>query len=333
MKNRFVLTLCLILFCGGVFGQAPDAEAVRQARANKHHEEMSVSSGDDEIYLQNQHIQYKLANGEIYKIYVKSGDGVTTVMFPSKITEISGRNISLDGKGTDFLISAKPGSYYFSVSALSKNCHTTLTVNYNRQLYILYLIQDDKQAFASVVFGRNGGRRGNLSNTIPVTQTPVVSPSRLVSMIDMAKTYDTLLADYPDSLTGTVRQKFNNVYRCGEYNMILEEVTRFDTEDTLVFKVKMVNLTSDEIAYDKTTFSVHAGDSIYYMSVSDASGIMPPKSSTYVWFGITSTPKGGRNNLLPQNDWLIGVTTKKQELENIEVAETSLEKNRSEIEA
>jgi len=329
------LLFLIVLFVGSaVWAQAPDSEAVKKAKAEyeaTQYESSSSSSDEKVIQAQNQHIQYKLMTGEIYKIYVKSGDGVTTVMFPSKITEISGRNISLDGKGTDFLISAKPGSYYFSVSALAKGRHTTLTVNYNRQLYILYLIQDDQQAFASVVFGRHGGRSGNLSGTIPVTETPQVSPARLVSLIDVSKTYDSLMVDYPDTLAGTVRQKFNSVYYCGSYNMILEEVTRFDKEDTLIFKVLMQNLSDEEILYDKTSFSAHAGDSIYYMSVSDASGILPPKSSTYVWFGITSTPRGGRNNLLPQNEWLIAVSTKKQELENITAAEVSVGQHRAEI--
>ena len=49
----------------------------------------------EEIRLQNQYIEYRLAQGEIYKVYVKMTDGVTTVQFPSKISEIAGKNISM----------------------------------------------------------------------------------------------------------------------------------------------------------------------------------------------------------------------------------------------
>ena len=270
----------------------------------------------EEIRQQNQYVEYRLMQGEIYRIYVKMNDGVTTIQFPSKITEIAGKNISLDGKGTDFQIAAQPGSYYFSVSALKPGVSTTLTVTYNRRLYILYLIQSDKEAYASVVFGKNSGSRNFADNV--VSRTPTVTPARLVSLIDMAKKFDVLKDTHPDSLAGVERTLFQNRYRCGKYDICLDEAIRFDEEDTVIFKLRLVNLTEDEIKYDKHSFSAHAGDGIYYMSVSDASGIMPPKSETFAWFGITSTPRGGRNNLKADNDWLIALTTQEMHIENIQ---------------
>ena len=285
----------------------------------------------EEVRLQNQYIEYRLMQGEIYRICVKMNDGVTTIQFPSGISEIAGKNISVDGKGTDFQIAAQPGSYYFNVSALKPGVSTTLTVTYNRQLYILYLIQSDKEADASVVFGKNSGRRNFTDNV--VTSTPNVTPARLVSLIDMAKKYDVLKETYPDSLAGVERALFRNRYRCGKYDIHLDEVIRFEEEDTVIFKLRLVNLTENEIKYDKHSFSAHAGDGVYYMSVSDASGIMPPKSETYAWFGITSTPRGGRNNLKAGNDWLIALTTQEMHLENIQSVKNELkEKERIEAE-
>ena len=285
----------------------------------------------EEVRLQNQYIEYRLMQGEIYRICVKMNDGVTTIQFPSRISEIAGKNISIDGKGTDFQIAAQPGSYYFNVSALKPGVSTTLTVTYNRQLYILYLIQSDKEAYASVVFGKNSGRRNFTDNV--VTSTPKVTPARLVSLIDMAKKYDILKETYPDSLAGVERALSRNRYRCGKYDIHLDEAIRFEEEDTVIFKLRLVNLTENEIKYDKHSFSAHAGDGVYYMSVSDASGIMPPKSETYAWFGITSTPRGGRNNLKAGNDWLIALTTQEMHLENIQSVKNELkEKERIEAE-
>lgn len=284
----------------------------------------------EEVRLQNQYIEYRLMQGEIYRICVKLNDGVTTIQFPSRISEIAGKNISIDGKGTDFQIAAQPGSYYFNVSALKPGVSTTLTVTYNRQLYILYLIHSDKEAYASVVFGKNSGRRNFTDNV--VTSTPKVTPARLVSLIDMAKKYDILKETYPDSLAGVERALSRNRYRCGKYDIHLDEAIRFEEEDTVIFKLRLVNLTENEIKYDKHSFSAHAGDGVYYMSVSDASGIMPPKSETYAWFGITSTPRGGRNNLKAGNDWLIALTTQEMHLENIQSVKNEL-KGKERIEA
>ena len=72
--------------------------------------------GPEEIRRQNRYVEYRLAQGEIYRICVKRNDGVTTVQFPSAITEIAGKNVSADGKGADFIIQAQPGSYYFQLS-------------------------------------------------------------------------------------------------------------------------------------------------------------------------------------------------------------------------
>ena len=285
----------------------------------------------EEVRLQNQYIEYRLIQGEIYRICVKMNDGVTTIQFPSRISEIAGKNISVDGKGTDFQIAVQPGSYYFNVSALKPGVSTTLTVTYNRRLYILYLIQSDKEAYASVVFGKSSGRRNFTENV--VSSTPKVTPARLVSLIDMAKKYDVLKETYPDSLAGVERVLFRNRYRCGKYDIYLDEAVRFEEEDTVIFKLRLVNLTENEIKYDKHSFSAHAGDGVYYMSVSDASGIMPPKSETYAWFGITSTPRGGRNNLKADNDWLIALTTQEMHLENIQSVKDELkEKERIEAE-
>ena len=62
-----------------------------------------------EVKAINQFREFRLDQGQIYELYVKTGDGVTTVTFPSAISKIAGVNVSVDGS-SDFLISAKPGS-------------------------------------------------------------------------------------------------------------------------------------------------------------------------------------------------------------------------------
>ena len=285
----------------------------------------------EEIKLQNQYVEYRLSQGEIYRVCVKMNDGVTTVQFPSAITEIAGKNVSVDGKGADFIIQAQPGSYYFNLAAMKKGATGTLTVTHNRKLYILYLIQSDKEAYASVVFGRTANRK-NLSGPV-VTVTPKVTPARLVSLIDLAKKYDVLAENHPETVAGCERIKFKNRYRCGKFDIHLLDATRFEEEDTVIFHVELENLTAEEIAYDKHSFSAHAGNSIYYMSVSDASGLMPPKSKTHAWFGITSTPEGGRNNLKADNDWLLALTTREMHTSQLQSTADKVKAEREKAEA
>ena len=262
---------------------------------------------EKKILDMNQFKEYTLAQGEIYKVFVKKDDGATTVTFPSAISKIAGVNVSTDGS-TDFQISAQPGGYYFNLVALREGATGTLTVVFNRKTYILYLVQDNEKAFAAVNFtGGSGGGGASAGGGGAVT------PARLLSLIDMAKAYDVLSKRYPTELRDSTRFAKKATFQFEKFQMDLLEVIRFNHEDTLVFKLLLRNDTDEEILYDKFSFSVQAGNRTYYMSAADATGVMPPKSSTYAFFTITGTPEGRRNNLAADNEFRIGVTAQYME--------------------
>lgn len=258
-------------------------------------------ANEKKILNMNQFKEYTLAQGEIYKVFVKKDDGATTVTFPSAISKIAGVNVSTDGS-TDFQISAQPGGYYFNLVALREGATGTLTVVFNRKTYILYLVQNNEKAFAAVNFTGGSGSGGASAGGGAVT------PARLLSLIDMAKAYDVLSKRYPTELRDSTRFAKKATFQFEKFQMDLLEVIRFNHEDTLVFKLLLRNDTDEEILYDKFSFSVQAGNRTYYMSAADATGVMPPKSSTYAFFTITGTPEGCRNNLAADNEFRIGVT-------------------------
>lgn len=256
---------------------------------------------EKKILNMNQFKEYTLAQGEIYKVFVKKDDGATTMTFPSAISKIAGVNVSVDGSA-DFQISAQPGGYYFNLVALREGATGTLTVVFNRKTYILYLVQDNEKAFAAVNFIGGSGSGGASAGGGAVT------PARLLSLIDIAKAYDVLSKRYPTELRDSTRFTKKATFHFEKFQMDLLEVIRFNHEDTLVFKLLLRNDTDEEILYDKFSFSVQAGNRTYYMSAADATGVMPPKSSTYAFFTITGTPEGRRNNLAADNEFRIGVT-------------------------
>ncbi len=92
------------------------------------------------------------------------------------------------------------------------------------------------------------------------------------------------------------------------YEVRMEEVFRFDPQDTLVFRVVLRNKTDKEIRYQPQGFSLRVGERLYSQSISDASGVMPPKSDTPAYFAITGTPSGGRNDVSTKNDFTVLLT-------------------------
>ena len=93
-----------------------------------------------------------------------------------------------------------------------------------------------------------------------------------------------------------------------DYEIRIEEVFRFNTEDTLVFHVTLKNKSEKEIRYLPESFCIRVGNRLYYQSVSDAPGVLPPKSASTVYFAITGTPDGGRNELSLKNEFAVLVT-------------------------
>jgi hypothetical protein len=62
------------------------------------------------------------------------------------------------------------------------------------------------------------------------------------------------------------------------------------------------------IRYLPESFCVRVGNRLYYQSVSDAPGVLPPRSASTVYFAITGAPDGGRNEVSLKNEFGVLVT-------------------------
>ena len=87
------------------------------------------------------------------------------------------------------------------------------------------------------------------------------------------------------------------------FHVVIRDVWRFEQEDTLIFRIELVNPSENTIYYKPQDLAVRLEDRIYTQSLADASGIMPPKSTTPAFFAITGNGQGGGGNLAPDNKW------------------------------
>mgnify|MGYP003418185637 CR=1 FL=1 len=88
-----------------------------------------------------------------------------------------------------------------------------------------------------------------------------------------------------------------------KFKLLIRDVWRFEQEDTLVFRIELENSSDSTIYYKPQDLAVRLEDRIYTQSIADASGVMPPKSTTPAFFAVTGNGQGGRNNLAPDNKW------------------------------
>ena len=230
---------------------------------------------------------------------------VTTISFPGPISAIDAALVTIDGKTPGlFQIAHKPGSYFFSVRSLVKEATTNVNVRWNNKTYVLEL-QESKTPLLSVIFKYKPDASG--SSLAQRRGTPAI----LLGLLDKAKAYPVLKTSHPEAVEGVDYVSYADNPRVMDYNdfeIRLEEVFRFDSQDTLVFRVVLRNKTDQEILYKPQGFSVRVGERVYSQSIGDASGTMPPKSDTPAYFAITGTPSGGRNDISVKNDFTVLLT-------------------------
>lgn len=240
-------------------------------------------------------VQKPLDEFIIYDIPVASKTGTTTVMFPSEISGLFAKSVAVqDQENAGFLISFTPGNFYFTIRALKKDAEDHLTVIFNRKAYVLHMSASE-HPFYNVTFYQDerSGKEARIN----------VVPERLLSLMDKAKAYPLLLKAEPDALAGVVHSSpgITNYYK--DFSVRILDVWQFEEEDTLIFRLELVNETDQTIYYKPQDLAVRLDERIYTESLADASGVMPPKSVTPAFFSITGNGQGGRNHLSPDNKW------------------------------
>ncbi len=247
----------------------------------------------------------ELDEHSIYTVPV-SFSRVTTVSFPGPISAIDAALVTTDGKTAGlFQLAHKPGSYFFSVRSLVKGATTNVNVRWNNKTYVLEL-QDSATPQLSLIF-KYPVETGKSS-----LAKRLVTPGSLVGLLDKAKAYPVLKASHPEAVEQVDYVSYGETPRVMDYNSYeirVEEVFRFDPQDTLVFRIVLRNKTDKEIRYQPQGFSVRVGERLYSQSIGDASGVMPPKSDTPAYFAITGSPSGGRNDVSTKNDFTVLLTT------------------------
>jgi len=231
---------------------------------------------------------------------------VTTICFPSPITAIDGAGVTVDGKTPGlFQLAHTKGSAFLSVRALSSKASANINIRWNDHTYVFELAESGQPVLA-------------LNLSAPPTpeeegtgHAPAVSPLKLLALIDKAKAFPLLKAQQPESVANVDFTTYDGkplVSDFNDYQIQIEQAFRFNSEDTLVFRVAITNETGAPLIYQPASFMLRAGNRIYPQSISDADGTVPPNGRSIVYFAVTGTPDGGRNELSLKNAFTILIT-------------------------
>jgi hypothetical protein len=228
---------------------------------------------------------------------------VTTISFPSAITAIDGVSVTVDGKTPGlFQLAHTKGSAFLSVRALLPKASANLNIRWNDRTYVFELLESNVPVLS-------------LNMEAPPTpeeegvgRAPEVSPLKLLALLDKAKAFPLLKAQQPESVADVGFTSYDGkplVSDFDDYEIQIEQAFRFNAEDTLVFRAGITNKSDAPLIYQPDSFALRAGNRLYPQSISAADGSVPPKGRSIVYFAVTGTPDGGRNELSLKNQFTV----------------------------
>jgi hypothetical protein len=231
---------------------------------------------------------------------------VTTISFPSAITAIDGAGVTVDEKTPGlFQLAHTKGTAFLSVRALFPKASANLNIRWNSQTYVFELTESDQPVLS-------------LNLDAPPTpdeegvgRAPEVSPLKLLALLDKAKAFPLLKAQQPESVANVDFTTYDGkplVSDFNDYEIQIEETFRFNADDTLVFRLAITNKIDAPLIYQPDSFTLRAGDRLYPQSISDADGTVQPEGRSIVYFAVTGTPDGGRNELSLKNPFTVLLT-------------------------
>ena len=244
--------------------------------------------------------QFPLDERTIYQIPI-GRDVPTTLMFPSALTAIEGANVSSSAEApAPVLLAYTPGQHFFSVRALEPGAKGAVNVVWKGRTFVIRF-QENAEPFGSVTFIEEdfAGRARALQKRL--------TPENLLGLLDQAKGFALVAQQYPEAVRQIEHVTPGNVCFYRNFQVTVEEVFRFDPEDTLVFRVRIENRGDTELHYLPQRLAARVGINVYYPAIVDASGIVPAKAATTAYFANTGTPTGGRANLSVKNTFSIVV--------------------------
>src|ERR1039457_522398 len=231
---------------------------------------------------------------------------VTTISFPSVITAIDGAGVTVDGKTPGlFQLAHTKGSAFLSVRALFPKASANLNIRWNDHTYVFELTESGQPMLSLNLAAMPTPEEEGVSHA------PEVSPLTLLAVLDKGKAFPLLKAQQPESVADVDFTTYDGktlVSDFNDYEIQIEETFRFNADDTLVFRLVVTNKIDAPLIYQPDSFALRVGNRLYPQSISDADGTVPPKGQSIVYFAVTGTPDGGRNELSLRNAFTVLVT-------------------------
>jgi hypothetical protein len=228
---------------------------------------------------------YPLDERSVYSVRL-SREAPTTCVFPGALKAMVGANVSTrPDENPGILLSHEGGTEYFSLRSLKENAAGALNILYQGKVYALVLttgVEPDR----AVVFLNAPVAGGTTAPASTEVLRPLLERTKQIERGAIAGMSPAVERALPGNVTA---------YR--EFTATVESVVRFESEDALVFRIRLENSLAVPVPYDPLGLAVRLGREFFPAACTDASGAIPPKGRSIVYLVIAGAPGGGRANL------------------------------------
>ncbi len=230
---------------------------------------------------------YPLDARSVYTIRL-SREEPTTCVFPGALTALEGANVSAKPEDAPaVLLSYRPGGEFFSLRALKDGAAGALNVVFRGRVFVLCFTTGGEPDRA-VEF---------LDEPFAGAERRLPSPDALHALLERAKHHARLAAQFPAVASAIERAEPGSITLYRDFTVTVEEVFRFEAEDTLILRLRFENSGDAVVRYDAQGLAVRIGTEVFPAALAEASGAIPPRATTRGFVAVSGAPHGGRANL------------------------------------
>jgi len=248
-----------------------------------------------------------------------------TIQFPYVIDGLNGAGFTPDitKAAGEFLISYTAPNNYFSLYPLVDHpLPRNLNIIVKDKIYVLrpYLVSDPDKAWTALIFEDTQKDKEKTephprvykSIVVPKGKLVASSAAKIIGIIDMTKMLsqvkepilNELLNVMPD-VSVSLRQ--NDFQEYDTHRVFLDIVLRHGKYDILVFGVRVINDSQEEIIFNPESFTVRCGEQVFTQVISDFQGKVQPGESAIGYFAIVGSAEGYPNYLSPNNQFRVSI--------------------------
>lgn len=256
------------------------------------------------------------ANGLIQKLPLNefatysigiSPDIPTTVMLPAAPRSFEGVGFTTSSTtAAPVYLDYTPRANWFSVRALFPDAEADLNVVIDGALYSFHFYITDTPHRTVTLFKPSPAAKKR-------RKTSGITVERLFEILDTTKSYLAVREQYPDLYRPIEFDAPGYITPYDDFQIITDQIYRYAADDTIVFRIIFNNRSTQPLRYNPKVIGARVRNSpvLYWSSISDLSGVVPPATvvtapdgtstlrpgQSFGYFAITGNPDGTRANV------------------------------------